>query len=144
MTHCLFCSMAAGHIRPHVIFEDDILLAFLDIGPIRPGHTQIVPRQHYAYFDDLPLELASAVLRLGQRVAKAQKLVFGVERVGFQFSGGDIAHAHAHVVPLHDKTDLTSRRYIQEQQLTFQAIAEPPKAELQRIATELARRLASL
>jgi hypothetical protein len=68
---CLFCEMAMGRIRPNVVFENDRLMAFLDIGPIRRGHLQIVPRKHFAYFDDLPGDLASEVMALGQKIARA-------------------------------------------------------------------------
>jgi len=50
---------------------------------------------------------------LGQRIAKSQKKIYSVERVGFVYTGGDIAHVHAHVVPLYEKTDITSLKYIE-------------------------------
>lgn len=117
--NCIFCRIAAGEIPSHVVYEDDRLKAFLDIQPIRPGHVLIVPKTHYDYYDDLPPELASAVVHLGQRLGKAMKGLYGVERVGFLFTGTDVAHVHAHVVPMHEKTDITSPVYIEQQPLSF-------------------------
>lgn len=96
------------------IYEDSKIVAFLDLGPIRPGHTQIIPRVHVATFELLPEPLAARILGLGQQLARRMKEVYGVDRVAFLFTGGDVAHVHAHVVPLHAKTDITSARYIVE------------------------------
>lgn len=134
---CLFCKFARGDIRPHVVHEDDRLLAFLDIGPIRRGHVQIIPRAHHPYFELLPADLAADIVALGQKIARAQKRLYNVPRVAFMFSGGDIAHAHAHLVPMVEGTDITSRRYIREETLSFAPIPSPPHAELAEVALEL-------
>jgi histidine triad (HIT) family protein len=112
MPDCLFCRIASHDVEAVVLHEAEELVAFLDIGPIRPGHTQIIPKAHVATFELLPSALAEQILDLGQQLARRMKEVFGVERVAFLFTGGDVAHAHAHVVPLHEKTDITSGRYI--------------------------------
>lgn len=104
---CLFCRLAAEP-APHEFYRDEAIYAILVLKPIRPGHALILPREHYAYFDDMPDDLAARVMAFGQRLARVQKARFGVERAGFLYTGGDIAHAHAHVVPLHEKTDITS------------------------------------
>jgi len=128
---CLFCRILRDEIPSHRVYEDEALVAFLDVAPIRPGHTQIVPRAHHAVFDELPADLAARAVQLGQRLARAQKRRYGVKRVGFLFSGGDVAHAHAHVVPMVAPTDLTSRRYIAEERLTFQ---NPPRESPEALA----------
>lgn len=108
---CSFCAIAAQQAPAHIVHDTEDIVAFSDICPIRPGHTQIIPRRHFEVFEDLPEALALDILKLGQRIAQAQKRIYGVERVGFVFSGFDVPHAHAHVIPLHDRTDLTSMRY---------------------------------
>ena len=52
------------------------------------------------------------MVEVGQRLARKLKSVYRVDRVAFLFTGGDVSHVHAHVVPLHEKTDITSARYI--------------------------------
>ncbi|HLU78346.1 MAG TPA: HIT family protein [Burkholderiaceae bacterium] len=116
---CIFCRIAAGEIPAHVIHEDDQLKAFLDIHPIRPGHVLIIPKAHYDYYESLPAQLAAAIVHLGQRLGRAMKAAYGVERVAFLFTGTDVAHVHAHVVPMHEKTDITSPVYIEQQGLSF-------------------------
>ena len=136
-TECLFCRIATRQVHSHVIHEDERLLAFLNLGPIRTGHVQIVPREHFDYFDGAPPEIVCAIVLLGQRIARALKKLYGVPRVAFLFTGGDIAHVHAHVVPMHEKTDITSRRYIAEEHVTFRDIPAAAASELSRTAEEI-------
>jgi histidine triad (HIT) family protein len=140
---CLFCRIARREIPAHIVYEDDYLVAFLDTGPIRPGHLQIIPRDHYPTFDDLTAELASRIIILGQRLARILKVRHKVSRAAFLFTGGDIAHAHAHVVPMIAPTDITSRRYIAEEEITFRPIARPSDEELGQVALGLRQALSA-
>ena len=137
LTSCLFCEIANGPVSSAVVFENDNVLAFLDVFPIRKGHVQIIPRQHFGFFEELPEKLAGEIVAAGQLIARAQKSLYQVERVAFLFSGGDIAHVHAHVVPMHEKTDITSRQYIAEGSLTFVAAPRAANTELTTVASEL-------
>ena len=139
---CIFCRIAAGDEPAQVICRDDQIMALADIQPIRPGHTLIIPHRHHDYFDDLPPRTASHIVHLGQRLAKAMKRLYAVPRVGFVFTGVDHPHVHAHVVPLHERTDITSRRYIAEDQLTFRPPPRAPDEELARTAARLRLALA--
>jgi histidine triad (HIT) family protein len=134
-THgCLFCRIAVGDVPAHIVHESDRIVAFLDINPIRPGHVQIIPRMHYPYFEDMPADLAGEIVALGQAIATALKAIHGVKRVGFLFTGGDIPHAHAHVVPLVAHDDITSRRYIAEQKVTNRATSRASEEDLAVVA----------
>jgi histidine triad (HIT) family protein len=99
MEQCIFCEIALGSVEAVTVYEDPEILAFLDTSPIRRGHTQIIPRQHFETFEELPFALAGQILSLGQRLALRLKELYQVDRVAFVFMGGDVAHAHAHVVP---------------------------------------------
>jgi histidine triad (HIT) family protein len=103
------------------------------------GHVQVIPREHLDYFDDLPPDLSAEILGVGQRLAPVLRDLYGVERVAFLFTGGDIAHAHAHVVPMVEATDITSRQYIREPGVTF---GEAPRASDSDLG-ETARRIRS-
>lgn len=109
---CPFCGIADKTVSAVVVWEDEDVLAFLDRSPIREGHCQIIPKQHVETFEQMSPDLAAKVIALGQRLARRMREVYGVDRVAFLFTGGDVPHAHAHVVPIHDKTDITSVRYI--------------------------------
>lgn len=134
---CLFCRIAQGQIPAHVVHEDEDILAFLDIQPVRPGHVLIIPKQHYPYFEDLPQRQANQILALGQSLARAMKALYQVERVGFVFTGIHVAHAHAHLIPMHTRQDVTSTQYIAQQDLTFITPPQPPAEQLAATATQL-------
>lgn len=136
---CIFCRIAERAVPAHEVWRDGRVMAFLDIAPIREGHVQIIPLAHHDSFDVLPVGIAQAILRLGQKVARAQKRLLGVPRVGFMFTGGDVAHAHAHLVPMWEKTDITSPAYIADSGLTFRPAPQKPAEEL----TSMAERLSS-
>jgi len=111
MSECSFCRIISDPSLAAVVLETKRLIVFADHRPIRRGHVQIVPRDHIEVFDDLPAELASEIIHLGQRIAKAQKQLYQVRRVGFAFTGNEVAHVHAHVLPLYASDDITSARY---------------------------------
>ena len=137
MDDCIFCQIAEGDVQTNLIHDDELIVAFPDAHPIRPGHTMIISRQHWPYFEDLPEATACRIMHIGQRLATAMKELYQVPRVAFAFTGGDHAHAHAHVIPMHHKTDLTSRRYIAETELTFRSTPKASLAELDQTATQL-------
>ncbi|MFA5480124.1 MAG: HIT family protein [Candidatus Muiribacteriota bacterium] len=113
MENCIFCKFAHKEITPTILWEDEDLMIFLDKFPIREGHCLIIPKKHYETFEELPEKLASKLFLTAQKLAKQLKHIYKVERIGFVFTGGDIAHAHAHLVPMIDKNhDITSERYI--------------------------------
>jgi histidine triad (HIT) family protein len=71
------------------------------------------------------------------KLARILKANYEVTRAAFLFAGSDIAHAHAHVVPMVARTDITSRHYISEETITFQPIARPKNDELGWVALTL-------
>ncbi|MFA7504978.1 MAG: HIT family protein [Burkholderiaceae bacterium] len=140
---CLFCRIGGKSLPSHVVHESDRILAFLDIHPIRRGHVVIIPKAHYAWFDDLPADVAAEILGFARELAPILRRRYDAKRVGFMFTGTDIAHAHAHVVPMVEPTDITSRRYIAEETLSFGTAPRMPDEELGAIATEIAAALVS-
>jgi histidine triad (HIT) family protein len=127
---CLFCRIATGEVPARFVHESKDVVAFLDLHPIRRGHVLVVPREHFPYYDDLRPAVAHEVMSVAQRLAPALRTSFGVQRVGLFFTGVDIAHAHAHIVPMVEPTDITSRQYIAEQTLTFRPAPLATNAEL--------------
>ena len=81
MKDCLFCAIARGEIPAHRVCETDELVAFLDIHPVRPGHTLIIPRDHHAYFDDLPPTLMVGAIAYTNSVEP--DLTVGFEEIVF-------------------------------------------------------------
>jgi histidine triad (HIT) family protein len=140
---CLFCRIGAKALPSHVVHESDRVLGFLDIHPIRRGHVIVIPKAHYAYFDDLPPDLAAEILGVARELAPILRRRYDAKRVGFMFTGTDVAHAHAHVVPMVEPTDVTSRRYIAEEELTFGQAPRMPDDELAAVAADISAALVS-
>ena len=138
---CVFCAIANGQLPASITHQDADFLAIPDIGQIRRGHTLIFPREHVETFEQMAPQPAARLMHLGQRIAKVQKQLYGADRVGFLLTGGDVPHVHAHLVPMVEKTDLTSRRYIQEQTLAFRALPAASPDLLAETAAELRKAL---
>jgi histidine triad (HIT) family protein len=139
---CLFCRIARGEVPCHAVHEAADVLAFLDIHPIRAGHTLIIPRRHFAWFEDIPSSIATEITTLAQRLAREMKAIYPVERVALFYTGIHVRHAHAHVVPMHDRHDVTSASYLQDGVEGFSMPPTPPAPELADIAKRLKARLA--
>jgi len=100
---CLFCKMAAGQIPVTKIYEDENILAFLDIGPISDGHTLIIPKQHFEKLHDCPTEiLGRLVERLG-KIAAAVTAAMNTDGYNVLCNNGRAAgqlieHLHFHII----------------------------------------------
>ena len=101
---CIFCRMVAGQIPVARIYEDEIVFAFLDIGPISDGHTLVIPKQHFEKLHDCPAELLGQVAsRLG-RIAGAVAAAMNADGYNLLCNNGRAAgqlieHLHFHIVP---------------------------------------------
>lgn len=140
--NCLFCRIAAGALPAHKVFEDDHVLAFLDLHPIRPGHTLVIPKAHYVWFEDMPSDLATRVTGCAQRLARAMKQIYQVERVALFYTGIHVAHVHAHVVPMHHPHDVTSRAYLTDGPDSYTIPPRLSETEMTAIAGDLVGKLA--
>jgi histidine triad (HIT) family protein len=102
MTHCLFCKMVAGDIKPNIVFEDDNILAFRDINPQAPVHILIIPKAHVATLDDLDNTLlAGQLVQTAVQLAKAEGLSEEGYRTVFncnQKGGQEVYHLHLHLL----------------------------------------------
>jgi histidine triad (HIT) family protein len=96
----IFTRIINSEIPSHKIYEDDKVIAFLDINPITPGHTLVVPKQQIESLWDLDDEMYQYVMKIVNLVAKRQKEVLQPNRVGFFLDGVGVPHAHVHVLPL--------------------------------------------
>ena len=141
MSDCLFCRIANKDISCHLVYEDELVLAFLDIHPIRDGHVLVIPKSHHPYFDDLPSTLSHHIMDVAQRIAKALKQQTGVARVGLAFTGHHVPHAHAHLVPMHHPHDITSLQYLDDKNVTFRLPPQHDTAQLKVTAVALQQQL---
>lgn len=112
MTDCIFCAIVAGDAPSRIVYADDDVLGFLDIRPVTPGHTLLVPRTHSSGLADLAPDLGAKLFTAGQRVAAAMKTSLGADGINLALNDGRSAfqtvfHTHLHVLPRHGGDKLT-------------------------------------
>lgn len=103
----LFTRIIDGEIPAQRILEDDRFLAFLDIRPIAPGHTLVVPKLEVDELFALDDGTLAAALPFARKVAAALKKTVPCQRVGVMVAGFEIPHAHIHLVPIEHEGDLS-------------------------------------
>src|SRR5690348_8972156 len=113
MEECLFCKIINGEIPAHKVYEDGKVLAFLDVHPIREGHTLVIPKTHVVDFYNLNEAHYTPLMHAVQKIAKLQKEVLMPEKVGLLVAGWDVPHAHIHIVPMQEPGDLTSKMILE-------------------------------
>ena len=109
---CIFCKIARGDAPTFVVHEDESCIAFLDLHPVREGHTMVIPKDHVEHFMDLDASVSGHILDVAQNLARKIREALSPPRVGYVVSGFGVAHAHFHVIPLWDEDDITSRQYL--------------------------------
>ncbi|MFN5931170.1 MAG: HIT family protein [Sphingobacteriales bacterium] len=106
----IFTKIVNGDIPSYKIAENDKFYAFLDIFPLQPGHTLVVPKQEIDKFFELTPALLSEILLFAQPIAKAIEQAFDCKRVGIAAIGLEVPHAHLHLVPINSADDLNFTR----------------------------------
>ena len=102
----IFTRIINGEIPCYKVAEDDRFMAFLDVRPLRPGHTLVVPKKEVDYIFDLDEETLAGMIVFARRVALAMKEVIDCKRIGVAVLGLEVPHAHIHLIPLIRETDL--------------------------------------
>ena len=122
----VFTKIIHGELPSYKIAEDDKFYAFLDINPLKEGHTLVVPKHEVDYFFDIHDELLQEYILFSKRVAKAIQKSVPCLRVGMTVIGLEVPHAHIHLIPIDEISDMsfnsgkakpTSERMLQIQQL---------------------------
>ena len=113
-SECVFCRIAAGSIPANVVYEDDQVLAFLDIGPLAPGHLLLIPKRHYNVIDELPPDVAMALGAVLPRLVAAARSVTGSDAFNIlqnngRAAGQEVGHVHVHIIPRTDGDGLGYR-----------------------------------
>ncbi len=104
MNDCLFCKIVSGEIPSIKLFENEQVLAFMDIGPIVKGHALVIPKAHYPTLSQTPDELLAQVIAVVRLIAQAQQKGLGADGVNIHQANGEAAgqvvpHLHFHVIP---------------------------------------------
>lgn len=104
VNECLFCKMALGQIPVIKIYEDDVVLSFLDIGPISDGHSLVIPKQHYEEIHNCPADVLAQVASKIGKIAGAIVAAMNADGYNVMSNNGRAAgqvidHLHFHIIP---------------------------------------------
>jgi histidine triad (HIT) family protein len=105
----IFTKIINGEIPCYRIAEDDRYIAFLDINPLREGHTLVVPKQETDYIFDLDDENIAGMMVFSKKIAAAIKAAIPCARIGVAILGLEVPHAHIHLVPMNSMEDVNFR-----------------------------------
>jgi histidine triad (HIT) family protein len=111
-TNCIFCKIVKKEIPAYVVYEDSNFLAFLSIDPLSPGHTLIIPKEHYRWVWDVPN--AGEYFEISKKIAIAQRKAFDTDFILSKVVGEEVHHAHIWVFPnkevVGDKKDFVANQ----------------------------------
>lgn len=124
----IFSKIVAGEIPCFKVAENDQFLAFLDIQPLKPGHTLVIPKAEIDYIFDLDDDLLGSMMVFAKKVAKGIQTVVPCEKIGVSVIGLEVPHAHTHLIPIESVSDINFSK----------AKLQMDKEEMQHLATKIA------
>lgn len=106
----IFCKIVDGEIPCYKLYEDDDVLAFLDISQATKGHTLVIPKKHYDNFLTIPQEEMHKVMNVAQRIGQITIKYLGAQGVNilsncYEAAGQTVMHFHVHVIPRYNKNE---------------------------------------
>jgi histidine triad (HIT) family protein len=102
----IFTKIVNGEIPCHKIAETENYLAFMDVFPLVKGHTLVIPKKEIDYIFDVEDELLAGLMLFSKEVAKALKASISCKRIGVAVIGLEVPHAHIHLVPMNEMSDI--------------------------------------
>ena len=127
----IFSRIISGEIPCYRVAEDDRYIAFLDVRPLKAGHTLVVPKKEVDYIFDLDEDMLAGMVLFAQKVARAMKEVIDCNRIGMAVIGLEVPHAHIHLIPITREGDM----------LFTNPRVSLPKEENERLAREIGARV---
>lgn len=121
---CVFCKIISGKIPSEKIYEDKNFLVFLDVNPINPGHTLVIPKKHEDYIFNLNDEEYKQLMLMSKKIAKLLKEKLNPKRIGLAVEGFFVPHVHIHLVPLNKGNELNPERAKSSTKEELEKIAE--------------------
>ena len=135
MADCIFCKIIAGEIPSSKVYEDDQVVAFLDISQVTPGHTLVVPKQHFRNLLEMDADSTSQLFARIPDIARKVMKATGAKGMNIlnnneEIAGQTVFHTHVHLAPRYDETDGL--------QISFEA-HEPDFPALAQLAEKIAQ-----
>lgn len=127
MEECIFCKIISNQIPSHKVYEDDLVLAFLDVSPMSKGHTLIVPKKHAKDIFEIDEQCLERIALVSKKIAKKMKDSLGVDGINLYHASGihaeqTVFHFHLHVVPRRKDDSIcfdgvSARKMVSEEEL---------------------------
>jgi len=107
MDDCIFCKIINKEISTDIIYENDKVMAFLDIFPTSLGHTLIIPKKHFINVYDIEEDYLTEIIKVTRKLALAYKEIFGIDNLQLIHNAGkygqqEVFHFHLHLIPRHE------------------------------------------
>ena len=105
MGDCIFCDIIAGEAPASVVYEDDVVICIMDIGPVNPGHLMVIPKKHITYMADMDEDTGTHLFRITMRMQQAvRRSGVKCEGINLFLADGeaafqDVFHLHMHIIP---------------------------------------------
>ena len=112
----IFSKIVAGEIPCHKVAETDEFLAFLDVFPVAPGHTLVIPKKEVDYLFDLDEDQYLALMRFARQIAPALERAVPCRRIGVSVIGLEVPHVHVHLIPINSMDDMNFNKKIKMSQ----------------------------
>jgi histidine triad (HIT) family protein len=133
---CPFCSIAAGKTLASTVYEDDTVLAFMDMNPANVGHTLVVPREHWENIYEIPEKVLVDIIVVVKRISSAVKKTVNAEGISIlqlngRAAGQSVMHFHVHIIP----------RFRGDSIVGHKGFERPERRELEEIAKKIQENL---
>ena len=133
---CIFCRIAQKQVPASLVYEDENVMAFLDIKPLNEGHTLVIPKAHYESIFEIPLDLVAYLHGVTKKIAFAVKKATGADGISIsqqngKAAGQEIFHLHVHVIP----------RYEGQKLPIFSELSEADREKLSQTAAKIRKHL---
>lgn len=127
----IFSKIVAGEIPCYKVAEDEKHFAFLDINPVAPGHTLVIPKKEVDYIFDLSEQDYTDLQNFARKVAKAMEQAIPCKRIGVAVMGLEVPHTHIHLIPINKESDMNF----------FREKLSLPAEEMAKIAESISQKL---
>jgi histidine triad (HIT) family protein len=129
---CIFCKIARKQAPASLVYEDEKVMAFLDIRPLNEGHTLVIPKEHYETIFEIPEELIAHLHKIVKRTALAVKKATEADGISIIQQNGkaanqEVSHLHVHVIP----------RYEGQKLARFGEVSEADREKLNQTAAKI-------
>lgn len=128
MENCVFCQIVKEKIPCYKVYEDEIFLGFLDINPLNPGNSLLIPKKHYRWVYDV--SDFGEYWEMAKKIALATKKVLNADSINFLTLGYEVTHAHIRIIPRFPNDGHTDG-------IRLSAVKNIPKDEMREIAQKI-------